>query len=245
MNSFRIQKPVLWQSMPFYKKIQFYARSLTPAFAPYVDKLAAKQIVKRMCPELRIARVIRVLTGPNDIYSDDIVSCRMVKSAHASRWNVQLTPGMDLTDLRDRLTSFYRPFRVADERQYDTIKPTLFIEEMIEDAVRGPGLPAIVYMVHCVYGRPMFFRTEVDNSRNTYTLDWRPIYPETSFIPRPPCEEMVRMAAKLSAPFEYVRIDFFLGKDGIYFSEFTFTPAAGSNVLPPEADRLLATTWSR
>ena len=64
---------------------------------------------------------------------------------------------------------------------------------------------------------------------------------------RPPQEAMNRMfdAAKiLSNPFEFVRIDFYLGADNkIYFSEFTFTPHAGLQVYSNEMELKLGKLW--
>ena len=48
----------------------------------------------------------------------------------------------------------------------------------------------------------------------------------------------------LSKEFEFVRVDFYLDKnDNIYFSEFTFTPAAGEQVFPTELEIELSKKW--
>lgn len=243
-----IRKPLLWNIWPLREKIRYYARHLTSDFAPYVDKLSAKRIAQEACGEdLQVARVIRTLEGPRDITDADFVDGRILKSAHASRWNFQLRPGLDMAAVHASLDLFNQPFLMFHEQQYKTIRPKFFIEEMIEDSVLGRGNLAIVYMMHCVHGTPLLIRTEKESSRNTYTLNWNLIGKEEFPLPRPGClAKMIQCARRLSAPFEYVRMDFFIGKnDVLYFSEFTFTPAAGTAVMPLDVERIISRAWSQ
>ena len=56
---------------------------------------------------------------------------------------------------------------------------------------------------------------------------------------------MLKLAKKLSKPFEFVRIDFYIGEnDLIYFSEFTFTPAAGYQVFDLETEMYQGSLWN-
>jgi hypothetical protein len=55
---------------------------------------------------------------------------------------------------------------------------------------------------------------------------------------------MLSYAQKLAEPFEFVRIDFYLGKNGeIYFSEFTFTPNNGRPVFTDDIEIELGKLW--
>ena len=55
---------------------------------------------------------------------------------------------------------------------------------------------------------------------------------------------MLKLAKKLSKPFEFVRIDFYIGEnDLIYFSEFTFTPNAGKQVFTKDVEYMLGKLW--
>ena len=57
--------------------------------------------------------------------------------------------------------------------------------------------------------------------------------------------KMLALAEKLSAPFEFVRIDFYLSKSGdIYFSEYTFTPAGGAILYSDEIENELGALWT-
>ncbi|MDI6949831.1 ATP-grasp fold amidoligase family protein, partial [Serratia sp. Se-RSmG] len=48
-------------------------------------------------------------------------------------------------------------------------------------------------------------------------------------------DELFEYASRLSAPFEFVRVDFYISKGQIIFGELTFTPSAGldTDILPP------------
>lgn len=58
---------------------------------------------------------------------------------------------------------------------------------------------------------------------------------------KPAClAKLLDCARKLSKPFPFVRADFYIDGDKVYFGELTFTPAGGldANRLP-ETDRLM------
>ena len=59
--------------------------------------------------------------------------------------------------------------------------------------------------------------------------------PEGFSIEKPKClEKLLNCAKKLSKPFPFLRCDFYVINDKVYFGEMTFTPAGGldSNRLP-------------
>jgi hypothetical protein len=45
---------------------------------------------------------------------------------------------------------------------------------------------------------------------------------------------MVKVAEKLSSPFEFCRVDLYNVDGKIYLSELTFTPFAGVNIFKPQ-----------
>ena len=47
MLSFK--KPPNWTNLAFYHKIKYYGKMLTQEYSEYVDKLKAKDIVKKIC----------------------------------------------------------------------------------------------------------------------------------------------------------------------------------------------------
>jgi hypothetical protein len=57
-------------------------------------------------------------------------------------------------------------------------------------------------------------------------------------------DKMLTLAAKLSQPFEFVRIDFYYVDEKIYFSEYTFTPAGGKQVFPLDLEIKYGALWN-
>lgn len=65
--------------------------------------------------------------------------------------------------------------------------------------------------------------------------------PENFSLPRPGClDKLLDCAARLAKPFPFVRADFYVVNDRVYFGELTFTPSGGldGNRLP-ETDRMM------
>ena len=86
------------------------------------------------------------------------------------------------------------------------------------------------------------FNRFVNHRRNIYFADWSlaPFeygYPtDTNVkIPRPVClDKMLDLAKKLSKDIPFVRVDFYVIYDKIYFGELTFYPEAGIGKFNPD-----------
>ena len=246
---FSVTKPGNWSDLPLYKKVQYYKTVLTADYAPYVDKLTAKDLALKLCPEIRTVRVIRVLKGPSDLKETDGNSSHMLKAAHGSGWILSLTPPLNLAAMQKRLETWMKPYSV-DEKQYTFIPPQFFIEEILNDAYTGLSGHARVFMVRCIHGVPVSVRVRKENGRrmfhNSYTPTFELLEPiEFPFEKPLQWDAMLRCATQLSAPFEFVRIDVYIGADGhIYLSEFTFTPANGSPIFSKEVEEAQGRLWT-
>ena len=101
-------------------------------------------------------------------------------------------------------------------------------------------------MIRCIYGKPICVNIKLDQKQNYYDLNWEPFYiQELPDYDKPKnLDLMIQLAEKLSSKFEFVRIDFYIdSNDDIYFSEFTFTPNAGSQVFTDDLEMSLAKDW--
>lgn len=98
--------------------------------------------------------------------------------------------------------------------------------------------------MYCFRSIPKIILIKNKNKENFYSIDFNPIR-ELEFDYEKPEEfdTIVKLAHKLSLPFEFVRIDFYIGIDGIYFSEFTFTPKAGNQNFSDENELELGKYW--
>lgn len=233
-----------WSELPFYKKINIYGRQLTNFHARYVDKIEAKKIIQEIAPELKVAKLIRILENPDDITDEDIKKDRIIKSAHGSAWNIYLPN--DITFIKNKLNGWNNKYYSSHiEKQYSFIQPRFFIEEVIKDKLVSDNL--MTYMVRCIKGEPVSLGVKYKNYINNYTLNWTDLIKQKIQFKINKPEELefiLEISRKLSKPFEFVRIDYFIGTDGVYFSEYTFTPNGGRPVFPNDLEYSLGKLWT-
>jgi len=248
----RMVKPDNWASLLFCEKIKLYAATLTAEHARYADKLTAKELAKEQCPEIEIPRVVRILADHNDLRRGDINPNHILKSAHGSKWNNDLKSVSDLRIINKRLMYWNKKYKKASiEKHYSFIEPRFFIEEKIQDRLLGKTGSALAYMVRCINGAPISIGIKIGDYQNNYDLEWHEYSNNAKYkipltIDKPhDLDKILEYAAKLSAPFEFVRIDFYLSPDKIYFSEYTFTPAGGQSSFPGNInlERELGDKW--
>lgn len=111
------------------------------------------------------------------------------------------------------------------------------------------------YKIYCFNGLPKFILVCVGRENGGhpkfyfFTADWKLARinkdsknaPEGFTMEEPSClQKLIESAEKLSKPFPFVRADFYVIGDKVYFGELTFTPSGGldSNRLP-ETDLLM------
>ena len=100
MDKFKLKKPSNWSKLPCYQKIKYYGSKLTKDYAEYVDKISAKDIVTRVCPNVKVPRIVKILSGPDDITEQDLVTGHILKSAHGCKWNIVLNPTLKLNEIK-------------------------------------------------------------------------------------------------------------------------------------------------
>jgi hypothetical protein len=224
-----------------YKKIQYYSTQLDERFAPYVDKIEAKNIVKNVCgDDISVAPIIRILDNITDFSVDDINVNNMVKACHGSGWNVNIKSNTNVDYVKKMLQNWNKTYSKT-ERQYTYIKPRFFIEQK----VNGPSGNADVFMFRCIHGEPVTIGVKRGNMQNSYDINWNPLasFQISNVVKPPPLDKMLRLAKLLSSPFEFVRIDFYYVGEIIYFSEFTFTPAAGYQIYSMTLEERFGSMW--
>lgn len=265
-----VPRPAGWAALPVHRKIAHYGAHLGPVHAALADKLAAKRYVQDVCPALGLAglvttaRVLRVLEGWEDLRADDLAQGSIVKATHGCKWQILgkgAAPGDEQQgqegerEAKKKLRAWsgrsWTSVR-SPQRHYALIPPRFFVEEVLADALAPPG-QALCYMVRCIAGRPAslsVLRGKLQNSY--YPGSGARIARELRDPELDPCPRLrsalLRAAAALAAPFEFVRVDFHVPEPRaesplLYFSEFTFTPAAGARVFPAKEERRQGRLW--
>jgi hypothetical protein len=151
------------------------------------------------------------------------------------------------------LNSKYRP---NEEICYNAIPPRVIVEKYIKQ--NPPNLLAD-FRFYTFHGEVKFFRTATGYTNDIphYAYDvngvFLPVkvdhdevdYDESS-IPELPKEwsKMKEIAEKLSMGIDFLRIDFYLCGDQVYFSEFTHYPMAGNIAFQPKSfNNLVSSHW--
>lgn len=132
-------------------------------------------------------------------------------------------------------------WQAYSEMQYKDVKPYVIIEQYL--ASSDGELPED-YKFFCMNGKcvtVMICKDRVIGERAKYFFldrEWN-LLPYTQealdspneYIPKPEkAFEAMQMAEKLAKEFPFVRVDFYIVNNQIYFGELTFTPAAGMDV---------------
>lgn len=138
------------------------------------------------------------------------------------------------------------------DRETVRIHPaSLLVEELIN------GGKVWTVMVRCLFGAPIAVgvahSSRPAGHQNYYTTDWQSLQRgelEDMLPPGTPppstLQHLLRLSSLLSAPFEFVRVDFMLPdleSGPIYFGELTFSPAAGLPVFTPANEAMLGALW--
>jgi len=130
-------------------------------------------------------------------------------------------------------------FSLGREWSYKNISPRIFCEEFLE--------PLLEYNFFCFNGTPQIIEVVADQLGDTLAemrdANWKSFgrkYLIASGFPAPPQKParfdlMWDCAAKLSAGFPFVRVDFLDCKDKVYFGEMTFYPRNGLMDLVPNS----------
>jgi hypothetical protein len=95
------------------------------------------------------------------------------------------------------------------------------------------------YKIYCFHGKPEAILVMYDRGKEKITAeffdkDWNALENPSKYLspvkktPKPVClSRMLEAAEKFSAPFPFVRCDFYVLGEKFYFGELTFTPAGG------------------
>jgi hypothetical protein len=145
-----------------------------------------------------------------------------------------------------------RGYRTYEEWAYLNVPRRLLVEELLE----VDGAIPLDFKLSVFHGRVRVIQVELDrytnHLRNFYTPEWERLdvaatkYPPGPDVARPGLlDEMVRVAERLGAETDYVRVDLYEIGTRIVFGELTNYPEAGRvEFVPPEFDIELGRWWS-
>lgn len=232
-----LENPVTFHEKLLWLKLYKYNHD--PLIAQCADKYAVREYVKACGCENLLNELHGVYDSVDEIVWEDLPNQFVLKWNFGSGMNIicsdksQLNPEKIIERLRKWGNSRY--WLTHSEMQYKYIPKKVICEAYLEDE-KHTTLPD--YKVYCFHGEPLAVLVVHDRGGNIrkrfFDTDWNELDLDTSHyasgekIPKPNgFADMMRAAKRLSAPFPFVRCDFYAVQDKVFFGELTFTPAGG------------------
>lgn len=247
------QKLNLDNPKTFNEKLQWlklYDRK--PLYTKMVDKCEVKDYVANIIGEEYIIPTYGVYDNFSDIDFLSLPQKFVIKTNHDSggiiicsdkkKFDIDYARKKINKSLKNKYYYFHR------EYPYKNVKPKILIEKYL-------GSDLIDYRFYCFNGKVKLIYQYVNESCedgskpepqhcNIYDEKWnllpfRQAYPPSSKKYDKPKQlnEMIKLSAKLSKKTNFLRVDFYVIDEKIYFSELTFFPGAGfSKFYPKEKD---------
>ena len=215
-------------------------------YTTMVDKYEVKKYVAGIIGKEYIIPTLEVHDKFDEIDFDKLPSQFVIKCTHDSGGLVicKNKKEFDIEEAREKINRCLKQnyYYSGREWPYKNVKPRIIIEKYMEDE---SGYQLKDYKLFCFNGEPELIMVDSDrfsdHKRNVYDKKWRKIDVNINF---PNCnvdfekpmdlEKMLRLSKKLSKGIPFVRIDFYIIKDKIFFGEITFYPGSGFQVITPE-----------
>ncbi len=250
--------PNLKNPQKFSEKLQWYKLyNKDPLMEKCADKYDVREYITACGYEHLLNECYGVYNAVDEINIDELPQSFVLKAAHSSGMNL-IVHDKDKIDWKTenklmRLWLKLDNYWSGREWVYKNMKKRIVAEKYLEDESGG----LLDYKFYCFNGQPRFVQLEVgrytsNNTRNFYDMDWN-LMPFGKEIPHNPdiivekpyaFEEMKQIAADLSKPFSYVRVDLYQVQGKVFFGELTFFPAGGApDFVPSEYDKIVGDMW--
>ncbi|WP_163390779.1 ATP-grasp fold amidoligase family protein [Enterovibrio norvegicus] len=219
-----------------------------PILTISADKIASKEFVREICPDIYIPKTIWQASSHIDIDELDF-GCLpdeyVFKANHTSQTIEIIRDGNHLS--RELMKKLSKSWLAHDqsaslgEWAYENIPRNVFIEEFLDFNNTVPD----DYKFFVYQGKVKFIQLDSDrfisHKRNMFDQYWRELDFEYSHSRKSPppkkpifLDEMILAAEKIGHHLKFVRVDFYFYKDQITFGELTIYPGAGFEKFPED-----------
>lgn len=227
---------VLWLKLNTYYK--------NPLVTQCADKFEVRKYVEEKGLKDILNPIIGVYDRPEDINWDELPQKFALKSNYYYSYNIICT-NKDKLDKTAAIKEMHEWAKstghlIASEMQYANIKRKIICEQYIETS---DGNSPADYKIYCCNGKPTYVMVCIGRTKHEkpkfYYLDTEGHLqremtndglnaPADFHYDKPEgWDKMLYAAEILSAPFPFVRADFYLENGRVIFGELTFTPAKG------------------
>ena len=223
-------------------KLYYHNEKLTQC----TDKYLMRQFVEENIGKKYLIPILGVWEDVEDIDFNKLPNQFVLKANWGSGQNliVKNKAQLNIYAVKQKLREWLMPFKNHDywgyEWAYKHITPKIIAEKYIEQ-IDGKLLD---YKIFCTYGKPMFLFIASDRGTDTkfdfydINLNKLPVsqhYPNSkNTISRPRnWNKLLKLAAKISQQFPFVRTDFYIIRNQIYLGELTFYHFNGCEAFSP------------
>ncbi len=240
---------ILWLKFNTYYK--------NPLVTQCADKYAVREYVREKgCGDI-LNELYGCWTNPDDIDFDALPDKFVLKNNYFYHMNLVVTDKskLDIPATRKLLHKWLRNngHLVYSEMHYGDIPKKIIAEKFI---ATEDGLAPADYKIYCCNGKPLYVMVCIGRGENVrpkfyyfdpqgnlqreLTRDGKNAPEDFHYTIPAGWDKMMQYAEKLSAPFPFVRADFYLESGQVIFGELTFTPASGlDGGKLPLTDRLI------
>lgn len=215
-----------------------------PLVSQCADKYAVREYVQKQgCGDI-LNELYGYWTDPDAIDFDQLPNQFVLKSNYYYHLNLVVTDKsqLDIPATRKLLRRWMRSngHLLHSEMQYAATPKKILAEKFIETE---DGLAPADYKIYCCNGEPLYVMVCVGrgmhvkpkfyyfdtkgNLQRELTKDGIEAPKDFTYAIPAGWDKMMDCARKLSAPFPFVRADFYIEQGKVIFGELTFTPGGG------------------
>lgn len=229
--------------------IKVSRQALDPLRVLVSDKEHVKRYVSESVGEQYNLPPIAVLRTVEEAVGYEYPERCVIKPTHMSA-EIILRKGGEEIDL-GKIAGWFATdyYDLTRERNYKGLTPKVIVEPFAFDQDEPDD-----YRVFCFRGKPkmIFFdenNLEIDNFRCVLDVDWRQLPFSLKCGQRPPppkpecLAEMLDVAARLSRPFSFIRVDFYTDGKTFHVGELTNCHAAAMQSFVPRKSEAFANRY--
>ena len=237
------------------EKIQWYKLNFKhPLIVQCADKYAVREYVTTHIGEEHLIPLLYQTDDSKDIVPQNMPNIPFIIKATHTAGTHHIVKDKSVIDWEKvqidcKWWLHLNYYHMEKEWQYGLIKPRIIVEQLLIDT---NGQVPSDYKLHYFDGKFEFLQVDLDrfilHKRNIYDKDWNllpftwsilhengdPVWDNGRPVDQPKnLNLMIELGAKLAKPFPYVRVDFYLVGEHIYFGELTFHHGGGLEHFTP------------
>lgn len=234
----------------FNEKLQWLKiHDRNPKYTQMVDKYEAKKYIENEIGKKHIIPTLGVWDNFDEIDFDSLPDQFVLKCTHCGGVYIcKDKTNFNKQEIGKKIKSSLKKnyFWHVREWPYKNVHPRIIAEEYIaNDEQEHHDNSLIVYKVFCFNGEPYLLQVIQNDKRKDETIDYfdtewnlldlKQNFPNSKIHLKRPEQllEMLELSKKLSQNIAFLRVDWYIKKGTLLFSEFTFYSDAGMSKFEP------------